>query len=512
MNKIKLYQIVFVILCNTICIIPYSSAQTKQKKPNVLFILVDDLKPAINGFGDDAAVTPNIDALINRGVRFDRAYSNQAVCVASRNSLLLGSRPTSTGLYDFGRDIRQYYPDVVTLPEAFKNQGYFTQAIGKVFHIGHNTYNDTQSWSAPHFHEKIIEYLTMDKSPSELTVEAALFENHSWEYALKQIKGIPWESPDVPDEAYGDGRVANKAVQVLDSLQAKDQSFFLAVGFARPHLPFSVPKKYWDLYDEYELPLPKTEEHPSGAPNFAIKRFGEIEQYQNIPVYEENRRYPDSLKRQLIHGYYAGVSYVDAQIGKVLNELRRSGLDKNTIVVLWGDHGYLLGDMGMWTKHVNYELANRIPLVISYPEEILSGHTSTSIVETVDIYPTLIQLTGLQLPTNNAVSFDGESLVPLLTKKEHKIDYAYHCYPRDGWMGRAIRTDNYRLVEWTNIKNKNLAPRYEFYIYGEDLLEYKNQADMNNKDFQKALDLLKKQPAYREPLAPSPAKQHSKPL
>ncbi|TJZ62195.1 sulfatase [Sphingobacterium olei] len=506
MNKIQLYQIILVILCNIIFFTSYSNAQQKQRKPNVLFILVDDLKPAIHGFGDIAAVTPNIDGLIDRGVRFDRAYSNQAVCVASRNSLLLGSRSTSTGLYDFGRDIRQYYPAVITLPEAFKNQGYFTQAIGKVFHVGHNTYNDTQSWSVPHFHEKIIEYVTMDKTQSELTIEAALFENHSWEYALKQIKGIPWESPDVPDEAYGDGRVANKAVQVLDSLQNQKQPFFLAVGFARPHLPFSVPKKYWDLYDRAQIPLPKTEEHPSGAPDFAIKRFGEIEQYQNIPAYEENKRYPDSLKRQLIHGYYAGVSYVDTQIGKVLSELRRTGLDKNTIVVLWGDHGYLLGDMGMWTKHVNYELANRVPLVISYPKEILSGHASTSIVETVDIYPTLIQLAGLKLTTNNPVPFDGESLVPLLTKKEHKIDYAYHCYPRDGWMGRAIRTDSFRLVEWTNIKNKNLPPQYEFYIYGSDLLEYKNQADINNKDFQETLNLLKLQPEYHNPLPPSPAK------
>ncbi|TDS10950.1 sulfatase [Sphingobacterium paludis] len=507
MNKTKLYQITLIILCNTIFIIPPSSAQMKQEKPNVLFILIDDLKPAIHGFGDVTAITPNIDALINRGVRFDRAYSNQAVCVASRNSLLLGSRPTSTGLYDFGRDIRQYYPDAVTLPEAFKNQGYFTQAIGKVFHIGHNTYNDPQSWSAPHFHEKIIEYLTMDKSQSELTIEEALFENHSWEYALKQIKGIPWESPDVPDEAYGDGRVANKAVQVLDSLQAQNQPFFLAVGFARPHLPFSVPKKYWHYYDEAKLPLPLTEQYPEGAPKFAVKRTGEIEQYQNIPDYKEGERYPDSLKRRLIHGYYAGVSYVDAQIGKVIAELRRSGLDKNTIVVLWGDHGYLLGDMGMWTKHVNYELANRVPLIISVPNGALSGYATASIVETVDIYPTLIELAGLTLPKENPLLFDGESLVPLLTHKKHKIDYAYHCYPRDGWMGRSIRTDQYRLVEWTNIQNRNLPAQYEFYIYDKDLLEHKNEVDFKNPAFLETLALLRQQPDYHAPLPASPQKK-----
>ena len=499
----KLFNNIFIIYLLSLVLSVECYAQSSTEAPNVLLILVDDLKPAIRGFGDETAVTPHIDELINSGVRFDRAYSNQAVCVASRNNLLLGSRSTSTGIYDFGRDIRQYYPEAVTLPQAFKNQGYFTQAIGKVFHVGHNTYNDTKSWSAPHFHEKIIEYKTMEKSESDMTIESALFENYSWEYAMKQIKGLPWESPDVPDEAYGDGRVANKTIKVLDSLNNQGKPFFLAVGFARPHLPFSVPKKYWDLYEEDAIPLPITEDHPQGAPDFAVKRFGEIEQYQHIPKYEENKRYPDSLKRKLIHGYYAGVSYVDAQIGKVLAELKKTGLDRNTIVVLWGDHGYLLGELGMWTKHVNYEQANRIPLVISYPGNTLVGHASKSIVETVDIYPTLLQLAGMKLPQGNAVPLDGESLVPVLTESEHKVDYAYHCYPREGWMGRAIRTDEFRLVEWTNIKNKSLAPRYEFYEYDEDLLEYKNIADQSSEAFKKTLNILKEQPAYHAELPAS---------
>mgnify|MGYP000873556900 CR=1 FL=1 len=490
-----------------LCISPVLlEAQHKKNQPNVLLLLVDDLKPAIHGYGDLFAKTPHIDQLIKQGVRFDRAYSNQAVCVASRNSLLLGSRSTSTGLYDFGRDFRQYYPDAITLPQAFKNEGYHTQAIGKVFHIGHNTYNDTISWSVPHFHEKIIEYLTMDKSKSEKTIEEALFENESWEYALKQIKGLAWEAPDVADEAYGDGRVARQATHVLDSLINKQQPFFLAVGFARPHLPFSVPKKYWDLYKEEEVPMPITENHPIGAPPMAIKKFGEIEQYQNIPNYQKDKRYPDSLKRKLIHGYYAGVSYVDAQIGKVLTKLRESGLAENTIVVLWGDHGYLLGDMGMWTKHVNYEQANRIPLVISYPKKTLKNHTSKRVVETVDIYPTLMELAGLLMPKNKSFTFDGSSVLQSLTNTKHQVDYAYHCYPRDGWMGRAIRTDEFRLVEWRNIQNPNQQPNYEFYTYADDLLEYKNTADLNNEDFKSLLHLLEMQPPYIKPLAASPAR------
>src|SRR5690606_7028983 len=196
------------------------------------------------------------------------------------------------------------------------------------------------------------------------------------------------------------------------------------------------------------------------------------------------------------------------QIGKVLAELNRTGLDSNTIVILWGDHGYLLGDMGMWTKHVNYEKANRIPLVISAPGNALKGHATKSIVETVDIYPTLMQLASLKLPQNNPVPLDGESLVPLLTDKKHKVDYAYHCYPREGWMGRAIRTDEYRLVEWTNIKNKSLAPQYEFYQYDKDLLEYKNIADQTGEAFKNTLNILKKQPAYHAQLPASPPRPH----
>ena len=367
-----------------------------QDKPyNVLMILVDDLRPTLGTYADQNAISPNIDQWAEDALVFERAYTNQAVCVASRYNLLLGSRSTSTGLYDFGRAFRDYYPNATTLPELFKENGFYTAAIGKIFHVGHNTYNDKQSWSAPHWYDKVIEYANPHHQHE--TREEALFANKSWIEANKLEKGPAWEKLDVQDEAYADGRVAKEAVSRLDELKANQQPFFLAVGFARPHLPFTVPRKYWELYDESKLPIPAFQKNPLHAPAVAVKRDGEISQYKEIPLASQSDPFPEELTRTLIHGYYAGVSYVDVQIGKVLEHLKETGLDKNTIVILWGDHGYLLGEMGMWTKHVNYELANRIPLIIKHPD-MKKGYHSKELIETVDIYPTLAKLANISIP------------------------------------------------------------------------------------------------------------------
>lgn len=454
-------------------------APAAAERPNILLILIDDLKPAIRAFGDPVAITPNIDRLTARGTRFELAYANQAVCAPSRMNLMTGARSTSTGIYDFGQNLRDYLPDAVTMPQYFMAAGYRTESLGKIFHIGHNTVGDPQSWSTPPYKDHVIEYVSPEGKALGKTREAALFNEFEiprgdiWPYARTLGRGLAWESPDVPDEAYADGRVAAKAVTRLGELKASSQPFFLAVGFARPHLPFSVPKRYWDKYDRAKLPLPAFERLPEGAPAFAGKVGGEIVAYASIDEKTPEAQYSEELKRTLIHGYYAGVSYVDAQIGKLMAELDRSGLSKNTIVVLWGDHGYHLGDHAIWTKHTNYEQATRLPLVFAGPG-IGAGKITRQLAETVDIYPTLAGLAGLQRPAGPQ-PIDGTDLSPVLHDPAARVrGYAYHAYPRPNRIGQAIRTERYRLVRWT--QEQTGARDYELYDLVGDPLETRNVA------------------------------------
>jgi iduronate 2-sulfatase len=447
------------------------------ERPNVLLILVDDLKPAIGCYGDPVAKTPNIDRLAAQGMRFDLAYCNQAVCAPSRFTLMLGSHSTSTGLYGLGSQLREIVPDAVTMPQHFAKHGYRTESLGKVFHIGHGNNGDPESFSVPHFHDKVIEYVDPASTDGgKLTREEAYFTNQK----LGQIKSLPrgaaFESPDVPDTSYADGRVAAETIKRLQAAKQRRSTdgtpFFIAAGFARPHLPFSAPKKYWSLYDPASLPMPQFEKLPADAPAVAGKRGGEITNYKPVP---QRGEIDDALKRELIHGYYASTSFVDAQIGKVIDELARLELEKNTIVVLWGDHGFHLGDLGIWTKHTNYEQANRIPIVIVAPSVTKPNSSTKQLAESVDIFPTLAELAGLPAPTGPQ-PLDGVSLVPVLHDSAERVrDHAYHAYPRRK-LGRVIRTERYRLVEWKNPGDVPDAAEYELYDYETDSLETKNLA------------------------------------
>jgi len=471
-----------------------------SSKPNVLLILVDDLKPAIHAYGDRVAVTPNIDRLVARGMRFDLAYANQAVCAPSRFNLLTGARSTSTGIYDFGINLRDLFPRAITLPQYFMAAGYRAESIGKVFHIGHGTVGDPQSWSVPPRKDHVIEYVSPEAQAIGKTREGALFNEFElpdediWDYARTLPRGLAWESPDVPDEAYADGRSARSAIDRLAAFKASGAPFFLAVGFARPHLPFSVPKKYWDFYDPAQLPMPDFEQLPNGAPAFAGKVGGEITAYSEIPEKTPEKAYPDALKRKLVHGYYAGVSYTDAQIGKLLDALERSGLARNTIVVLWGDHGYHLGDHGMWTKHTNYEQATHIPLVFAGPG-IRPGTQTRQLAETVDIYPTLAALAHLPAP-KGPQPIDGIDLTSVLDNPATRLrGYAYHAYNRPHRWGQAIRTERYRLVRWRHDQTGEQV--YELYDLVADPGETQNLAD-EKPDVVKALDaVLDRQPVPR---------------
>lgn len=479
------------------------SQPTALKQKNVLMILVDDLKPNLGCYGDKTAISPNIDKLSQMGIRFNKSYCNQAVSVASRYNLTLGSRSTSTGLYNFGLEFRDVYPDAVTLPQFFMKAGYHTEAIGKIFHVGHGNTNDEASWSIPHHKEKVIEYLLPESTNRQLTREEAYFENTKMYFpdlpANKDLpRGVAWEAPDVLDDAYGDGRVANQAISRLRELKKHpDQPFLMAVGFARPHLPFCAPKKYWDMYDPQTLPMPQYVQDAENAPKMAIKRGGEIDQFK--PIVPGQYVFPDSVTRKLIHGYYASMSYMDAQLGRVIEELKRLDMLENTIIVLWGDHGWHLGDHGYWTKHTNYEQANIIPLIMVAPGVTQAGSVTDQPTETVDIYPTLAELAGLGKPSGPQ-PIDGLSLVPVMKNPALRIrDHAYHAFPHGKYLGRAIRTDRYRMVEWKNMNDESEKPVYELYDYNTDPLETKNIAAENAKVLAELKTILARHPQAKKP-------------
>jgi iduronate 2-sulfatase len=488
-----------------VCLLLALGAAPEAARPNVLMILVDDLKPALGCYGDTAARTPRLDALAARGLRFDRAYCNQAVCAPSRFTLMLGSHSTSTGLYQLGDRLRDRLPDAVTLPQHFARFGYRAESIGKVFHVGHGNVGDPASFSVPPFPGKVIEYLDpASTGGGRLTREEAYFTNQALDRIGSLPRGRAFESPDVPDDAYSDGRVAAEAVRRLEAAKgrrgADGTPFFLCVGFARPHLPFSAPKRYWDRHDPMTLPMPRREAPPEGAPPVAGKRGGEIANYEPVPERDPGP-YPDALKRELIHGYYASVSYVDAQIGRVIDALDRLGLDENTIVVLWGDHGFHLGDLGLWTKHTNYEQANRIPLVVIAPGVTRPGSASGQLASSVDLYPTLAELAGLPAPTGPQ-PIDGASLVPVLRDPSARVrDHAFHVFPK-AKLGRAVRTGRYRLVEWRNVGEPDSAAVYELYDYEADPLESRNLAADRPGVVAELKAILARYPRAADPRAP----------
>lgn len=410
-----------------------SSPAAPEGKFNVLFVAVDDLKPALGCYGDPLAKSPNLDRLATRGTAFTRAYCQQAVCSPSRSSLLTGRRPDSTKVWDLETHFRTALPDVVTLPQHFKANGYHTQAFGKICHPG---FDDPPSWSVPTLAPRKPGF-----GPEGLALLKKLKKGDADD---AKIRGLPFEAPEVADTDLADGSIADQAIEALRARAGKP--FFLAVGFLKPHLPFVAPKKYWDLWkpSDFKLADPaKTE----GAPAWAPQSGGELRTYHDVP---KSGPLPEELQRQLIHGYYAAAAYMDAQLGRVLAELDALGLREKTIVVVWGDHGWHLGDHGIWCKHTNYEQATHAPLIVSVPGAKAAGRPSNALVEFVDVYPTLAELCGLP-PT---AGLEGTSFAPLLdTPGLPWKKAAFSQYPRNipgtgRCMGYSMRTDRYRFVAW----------------------------------------------------------------
>ncbi len=430
--------------------------QAAAKKPNVLFFAVDDLRPELNCYGRTWIKSPNIDRIAKQGMVFNRAYCQQAVCSPSRSSLLTGTRPDSTKVWDLVTHFRDAEPNIETLPQHFKLNGYFVQGMGKIFHPG---YDDPRSWSVP---------WQTPKSPTYAKVITP--EVVDEDKKTKQKGGPAFEAGEVADNFYKDGMVADLAVKTLPEIAKKSEPFFFAVGFARPHLPFVSPKKYWDLYNPAGIKLAPNPYHPEDSPEYALTNSGELRNYTNMPA---NGPIPDNLARQLKHGYYAAVSYMDAQVGKVLDELDRLGLTKNTIIVLWGDHGWKLGEHGEWAKHSNVENDTNAPLLLSVPGMKNAGKRTDALVEFVDIYPTLSELAGLSLPSH----LEGTSFKPVLEDPNRKWKpAAFSQYPRRKLMGYSMRTDRYRFTVWVDRVDHSKVDAIELYDHQADPQENRNIA------------------------------------
>ena len=418
------------------------SAADAARRPNVLFIMADDYRPELAAYGSPA-VTPNLDRLARRAVRFDRAYCQQAVCNPSRSSMLTGLRPDTLGLWNNGTHFRELRPDVTTLPQHFKAQGYETRCVGKIFHNWHTKEKgDARSWSAPEFlhyasHGHDAPQVTGPLPPNLVSGGGRLYTD------------VPLtECRDVPDEAYYDGRVAAEAVRVLG--EVKDRPFFLAVGFWKPHAPFNAPKRYWDLYDRARLPA-LDGRRPAGAPEIAFHDSREI---LGLPGPGRISATPE-LEREMRHGYFANISYLDAQLGKVLDALDRAGRAADTIVVFVGDHGYHLGEHGLWGKTSTFELDARVPLLVAAPGAA-AGRATAAFAELVDLFPTLNDL--CRLPAVPAL--EGASLAPVLRDPAARVkEAAFTQHPRPSYydrepekvpraMGYSVRTSAVRYTEW----------------------------------------------------------------
>lgn len=481
-----------------------SIAQQKQK--NILFIAVDDLKPLINAYGQNQMVTPNFDRLIKSGAMFENAEVQQAVCGPSRASVMTGTYPDRTKVWDLQTDFRESSPTLISMPEYLISQGYTTTAVGKIYHKGSSSPgHDGKSWSIPHtlpenFDSKYgVPSFSFYQDPVTKAEHARLMKEaedqgkkpgQQRNYAFKKLKPST-ECVDVSDEAYQDGIYTEKAIKLLNKLSKENNPFFLGVGFQKPHLPFVAPKKYWDLYKRENIKVAPNQSLIDGTPEFAYHTSGELHAFTDIekesrigiPINEEKQK-------ELIHGYMACISYIDAQLGKILDELDKLKLTENTIIALWGDHGYHLGDHTLWNKHSNFEQATRIPFIFSGPG-ISKGKKITTPVELIDLFPTLFELVNVKQSNQT----DGKSLVPLLdddTRTNIKVDFALSQYPRKNGklMGYSIRTEQYRYTEWHGNDYCAATPydianieAVELYDLKNDPLENKNFA--SDKDKQK---------------------------
>ena len=485
-----------------------------SEHPNVLFIAVDDLRPELGCYGEKLVQTPNLDRLAQEGLRFTRAYCQEAICGPSRASLMTGLRPNSCGVVDNVTYFRDTTPDVITLPQHFIRNGYESVYIGKIYHG--NMRDEEKSWNRKPVYPRVYQPRPLGgyQLPQNRKIVERRRKEVKEQYGSGQFGalacGPAYECADVPDDAYNDGRSAAAAVVTLRRLMGPSSSgnpFFLGLGFYKPHLPFVAPKKYWDMYTPDQIRLADNPFAPKNAPSMGLHSSFELRVRHGIPKAGD---IPDDMARTLIHAYLACASYVDAQIGKVLAELDRLRLRDNTIIMVWGDHGWHLGEHGIWGKATNYEVATRVPLIVSAPGMKARGKSSNALVELLDMYPTLCELADLSVPGH----VEGKSFAPLLHDPDREWKKAaYSQFPcpalrewaalplsdgmrqtffgplikyvegrlkaeepgrwsRDTYenhlMGYTVRTDRYRFVCWVDDRDRERAIATELYDHNKD--------------------------------------------
>lgn len=437
--------------------------QTNQ--PNVLFISIDDLRPTLGVYGDNTVVSPHIDQLASEGITFKEAFCQAAVCAPSRASLMTGLRPDSTRVWHLGNKFREINPDAVTLPQYFSKFGYHTVNLGKIFH---NYMPDSISWDEPDLrpHKYLKKgwlkrdgetfYISPEVNARQAQKRDSLLSLKPIRYADGWNTGPAWEAADVHDTMYYDGAQTKLAKSTLTRLSKSDQPFFLGLGYFRPHLPFAVPKKYWDLYNRDSIPLADNPNTPLGAPSHTMNSMYELRHYDgfgHIGHPSSSYRMNPDTARILKHGYYASVSYVDALIGDLLSHLKDLGIYEHTIIVLWGDHGWKLGDHNSWGKMTNYNIDLKVPVIVRFPHQEKRGIESDGMIELVDLFPSICALAGIKAPDY----MQGTSFVPLTkdpTLKWKKAVFSqFHRRPKvsaDGkrYMGYSMNTEKYHYIEW----------------------------------------------------------------
>ena len=499
-------------------------AAAAPSKPNILFIAIDDLRPELGCYGSPIAKSPNLDALAADGLLFERAYCQQAICSPSRASLMTGARPDTIGVVENTAYFRELNPDIVTLPQHLISHGYETVHCGKIYHG--KMVDKEKSWSrGPAWNKMKIKrtptpggYALPENQRIRKENEAKMIAKYGKGASYGLVQGPAYEAADVADHVYGDGFSTELAIATLKSHLGwkPNKPLFLGLGFTKPHLNFVAPKKYWDRYNPEDIKLATQTRSPAGGAATGIHASFELRVRHGIPKYGP---IGEDLSRTLLHGYYACVSYVDAQIGKMLKALEEAGVRDNTIIIIWGDHGWHLGEMGVWGKATNYEIAARVPLLIWTPDMKARGRKTRALVELLDMYPTLCELAGVPLPDH----LEGKSFAPLLNDPDQDWKKAaLSQFPNpalrewaanplsagmretffgplirdveariaeqqaETWdrelfenhlMGYSLRTDRYRFVSWRDHRNKGARPVFvELYDHRHDASETVNVA------------------------------------